>query len=615
MRCSPILLFALLSCSDQRPVPRVERVELGPPPARVAEAKMVKLSRTGVASVTSDVRDAWTIPIGTDARVELSVPAGSSFSLVSACGALVRDRAQPPVGRVRLSIGIRGATPARTECQLDLAELARIWTPLSLDAKSPGGVLELELSAEWVGAPPLGSETIRAAFELPVQARRKPDTSTAAPNVLIVSVDTLRADRLGCYGNKRGLTPHLDLLATRGVRFANAYSSAPWTLPSYGSLFTGLLPAEHRAGIVTQREALFGKDVDAPAKVSTERLRSDVPTLAEAFAAAGWSTAMFQSNPYLSRVSGLDRGFEQYVSYGVNARHAVDLALEWIDKPRSAPFFFVLHLMDPHYPYAPPTPYDERFAGRTIESLHPWPPNLSVLRKGPPVKELAKLCEDMYDGEVAFTDAEIGRLLRGLEERQISANTLVVLHSDHGEEFWEHGSCDHGHTQHEELLRVPLVLSMPGRVPQGQVVDTRVRALDLFPTLCQLCGLPAPDRLDGATLVPLFQDSGEPRAVLAEAVHSGAREIKALLSDRYKLIVRGGTDDRLYDLAIRTDEREDCSSSEPNRARAMRQQLLQHHARSFEAARSAQVLEAEADVIERIHQIGYVGSPDAPPPK
>ncbi|MCY2960793.1 MAG: sulfatase [Planctomycetota bacterium] len=603
-----LLLAAVAGCSDPAVPPAVERVEVTAPPLRAdARADMLR-ERAGDKRVLSDARDAWTIPVGGEATIELGAYAAPDFA--SAAGLVVPPDG-PRTGVVRLEFRVEGPASFTWKMELDLAAPDALWSTTRASVPAPSGFARVEFSARWVGAPPPGADKVRAAFELPRGARGIAAPRAGSPNVLIVTVDTLRSDRLGCYGYGRPTSPRIDQLAAGGTRFANAYSSAPWTLPSYGSLFTGLLPGEHRAGIVTERDALFGKDEDAPAKLSTEVLRADVATLAEQFAGAGFATAMFHNNPYLSRATGLERGFQRYVMYGSNARNGVDLALSWIEDQGTAPWFGVVHLMDPHFPYAPPAPFDEQFAGRGVETIPDWPPNLGELRAGRPSDEVAKLSSDLYDGEIAFTDQQIGRLLDGLEKSGLLANTIVVLHSDHGEEFWEHGSCDHGHAQNEELLRVPLVIVWPDHVPAGRVVETRVRALDLYPTLLGMAGIPGTNNLDAATLWPLFQGAGAPRLVLAEAVHSGKREIKAVLSGKFKLVARGATENHVYALDQDPGERTDRAVAETEQVEALRKALRDQHALALEAAKKARALVLDDATRAKIHGLGY-GGEDAP---
>ena len=606
-RIAPALLV-LAACSDPAPPPAIERAEVSARSVAATPREDMLRERAGVSRLLSDTRDAWMLSIGGTAEIELAPSVNPRFD--SAAG-IVIGPGGPRSGRVRLETRLEGSSDLQWTTEVDLAEVHASWRDVLLATHDGSRGGRLHIRASWVGAVPAGAEHVRAAFEVPSRTRIAPSPKPGAPNVLVVTVDTLRADRLGCYGYPRPTSPHIDALAARGVRFANAYSSAPWTLPSYGSLFTGLLPGEHRAGVVTERDALFGLDQDAPTKTTTEVLRADVPTLAEMFAAGGFATAMFHNNPYLSRAAGLDRGFQRYVRYESNAQNGVDLALEWTKEAGTAPWFLVLHLMDPHFPYAPPAPFDERFAAHSVDSIPEWPPSLATLRAGRPTNEIADLSSNLYDGEIAFTDQEIGRLLGKLEQRGALANTIVVLHSDHGEEFWEHGSCDHGHTQHEELLRVPLVVAWPDHAPAGRVVEERVRALDLFNTLLDLAGLAARAGLESRSLVPLFTASDAPRRTIAEAIHGGPREIKVVLDGATKLVQRG-IETKLHDLATDPMEARDLAATYAQRVEEMRAFLLVHRARTREAAKRAQALQFDEDTNAKLQNLGYAGS-EVPP--
>jgi len=597
-----LVLMFVAGCSDPVAPPAIERVELTAPATRSDARADVLRERAGDARVLSDARDAWTIPIGGRATIELGRYDAPDFG--SAAGVVIPPGG-PRTGFLKLECRVEGPGNFTWTTEFDLAAPDAHWSSTRVTVPRPVASGRIELTASWVGTPPPGAEKVRAAFEIPRGVRAKPVAPRGAPNVLVVTVDTLRPDRLGCYGYARPTSPRIDQLAARGTRFANAYSSAPWTLPSYGSLFTGLYPGEHRAGVVTERDALFGRDEDAPAKTTTEVLRADVATLAEHFERAGFGTAMFHNNPYLSRATGLERGFQRYVMYGSNAQNGVDRALSWIEDQGSAPWFGVLHLMDPHFPYAPPAPFDEQFAGRSVESIPEWPPNLAALRAGRPSDEIAQLSSDLYDGEIAFTDQQIGRLLDEIDKRGTLANTIVVLHSDHGEEFWEHGSCDHGHAQNEEVLRVPLVIAWPDHVPAGRVVESRVRALDLFATLLELAGIPSPNPVDATTLVPLFESTGAARPVIAEAVHAGRREIKAILRDNVKLVVRGATEIDYFGLAQDPGERANLAPTHPEHVEALRKSLLDHHARALEAGKKARALEFDEATRSKIRDLGY----------
>src|SRR5512139_1322212 len=289
--------------------------------------------------------------------------------------------------------------------------------------------------------------------------------SAGRPNVLLITIDTLRADRLGCYGDRDAATPVLDALAARGVRFPDAVAHVPLTLPSHATILTGVTPLKH--GVRDNAGFVLG---------------STLRTLAEQFRAGGYETAAFVSGFPVHHRFGLARGFETYDDRfpqgGDPARppyverradQTIAAVTAWLAR-RSAedrrPFFIWLHLFDPHAPYDPPEPYRSRFSARP------------------------------YDGEVAFADAQIGVLLGRLQQVGQRGQTLVLATSDHGEGLGEHGEPTHGLFIYDSTIRVPLILAGPG-VPSGRVVASLARGIDLAPTLLDLAHVAALPEAEG----------------------------------------------------------------------------------------------------------------------
>lgn len=304
-----------------------------------------------------------------------------------------------------------------------------------------------------------------------------------AERVVLVSIDTLRADRVGAYGDARARTPTLDRVAAEGARFDAAISPAPLTLPSHTSLLSALDPPRH--GV--RDNSLF-------------RVPGDVPLLQEALRAHGFATAAFVGALVLDGSTGLSRGFDVYddrmaspttgVETGFPERPAdavIDAALGWL---AGAPdrFFLFVHLYDPHAAYQPPLGFRLALPG------------------------------DPYAGEIAFADAEVGRLLAAVDARWPGGGTLVAITSDHGESLGEHGEATHAYGIYDATQRIPLVLSGPG-VPRGRVVEDVVRLVDVAPTLLALAGAPALAGADGSDLVPLLRGRGaEPRVAYVETL-------------------------------------------------------------------------------------------------
>lgn len=291
----------------------------------------------------------------------------------------------------------------------------------------------------------------------------------AGPSVLLITLDTTRADRLGCYGHEQAKTPALDSIAQVGVRFEQAFCQVPLTLPSHVSLLSGTLPPSN--GIHTNGAAAIDKNL---------------PSLAGAFKERGYETAAFVSAWVLDSMFGLDRGFDHYGDKLAHAGATVpfpqqrpanavcDDALAWLQTQGETPYFVWVHFFDPHDPYDPPREYREQ-------------------------------CDDLYDGEIAFMDSQIRRLTDWIKANDSIQETLIVIAGDHGEAFMEHGETTHGLFLYDTTMRVPLIMSWPTVLPENRVVKTGVRLIDVFPTIVDIMGWEEIDGLQGESLKPSFQ--------------------------------------------------------------------------------------------------------------
>jgi len=332
----------------------------------------------------------------------------------------------------------------------------------------------------------------------------QPQALPARPNILLITIDTLRADHLGCYGYEAGSTPMLDELAARGVRFRQAYTPVPVTLPSHASLMTATYPRVHGAQ-----------------SNGASRLSPDAVTLAERLHDEGWRTAAFIAADVLARQYGLDQGFEVYrddsqgrmtgTPDGRRAGEVTDLVLDHL-QGREEPWFVWAHYWDPHTPYDPPPPFDQRFS------------------------------HNPYDGEIAYMDQEVGRLLRWIDDSGRAGRTLVALVADHGEGLDEHGEPEHGVFLYETTLHIPMLLAGPG-IPVGTVVETPVRTIDLAPTLLDLVRLPIGPASQGQSLKPLFLRQSmpvEPIDIFMESefgkIHYGWSPLTAIRVGDWKYI-------------------------------------------------------------------------------
>src|SRR2546425_416029 len=357
------------------------------------------------------------------------------------------------------------------------------------------------------GARPRFRVTAPAGGALPVRARaaRPPQTARpAAPNVLVLLVDTLRADRVGCDGARPSPSPTLDRLAADGLVFENAIAQSSWTLASVASILSGLHPRSHGA--------ISGEPVGGEDHAHGELLPDAVVTWAERAAEAGITTVGVSSNPLVSRATNLAQGFETFAEFtwdprGRNWTSAAEVNrtfLSWLARNRGYRFAGYLHYMEPHDPYTPPA------------SLRPAPPaGLQPALAAGWVRDAANrinwdgaaplspseigYLRGLYDGEVRAWDAELATLLEGLAKLGVRDSTLVIVTADHGEEFQEHGMLTHGAHLYQESLRVPLVISGP-RVAPGRRTDL-AQGIDLFPTLAAYLGIPPPAGLPGRDLL------------------------------------------------------------------------------------------------------------------
>ena len=399
-------------------------------------------------------------------------------------------------------------------------------------------------------------------------------------NLIVITLDTTRADRLGAYGYASAATPALDRLAREGVLFEQASTSAPITLPAHSTLFTGRFPPAH--GV--RDNGGFYLD---PAQV----------TLAEVLREQQVRTGAFVAAYVLDAKWGLDQGFETYVDdfdlskyRGISlgdiqrpANEVVDEALTWLDGVRGSRFFGWIHLYDPHTPYEPPEPYRSRFEGRP------------------------------YDGEIAFTDAQVGRVIAYLEKHGLLDRTVVIVAGDHGESLGDHGEEAHGFFIYESVMRVPLIVRAPYQAMRGRRVDDPVRTADVLPTTLDLLGVAPPASAEGRSLAPLM--TGAVRELGLEAYaeatyplhHFGWSDLRALRSGRFKLIAAPRPE--LYDLQNDPGEAHNLFEARRPLGDSMLARLQEmERAMKTDGVSAEPTLEIDPDARERLAALGYVGT-------
>lgn len=423
----------------------------------------------------------------------------------------------------------------------------------------------------WASRPPRTAGEARA-----VLARRNPSPQDL--NVLVVTLDTLRADRLGAYGARDGATPHLDALAADGVVFENATATVPLTLPSHASIFTGLVPPRHG---VRDNGGFF--------------LGDEVTTLAERLKAAGWTTGAFVAAWVLDSKWGLAQGFDHYsdrfelskyktLSLGTVQKRGDEVtadALRWMDGVKGRKFFAWVHLYDPHTPYDPPEPYASRFRGRP------------------------------YVGEVAFTDELVGRLTGWLRASGLEGRTLVVALADHGESLGEHGEDTHAYFVYDSSMHVPLVVRTPWG-DRGRVAG-QVSTVDVTPTVLDLVGLGAAEDVDGrsrahALLNPASHDGANAYLeTYFPRYHFGWQHLRAVRNGQYKYI--DAPEPELYDVKADPGETRNVYKAYSARAEGLRKWLEEVGS----AAAAPERKELDPETLQRLAALGYVGNATTAP--
>lgn len=390
-----------------------------------------------------------------------------------------------------------------------------------------------------------------------------------APEVLLlVSIDTLRADHLGVYGYPRPTSPAIDAWAAGGTLFEDVTSPSPWTLPAHASMLTGLYPSRH--GL---------KELD-------RQLPGGARTVAEILAAAGWATAAVVNSQHLGPRFGLARGFAEHVYLEERmdqrepTRALVDLALDVLARHREGRLFLFLHTYDVHSDYRSLPEHEAPFLGDYAGPVDGSTGQLIAFRKGELAlgpADAARLV-DLYDAGIRQVDAEFARLLEGVARSGRGDRTTLVLVSDHGEEFLEHGGVLHGRTHFQELLRVPLVIRGPG-VPAARRVTPPVSLADVAPTLLALAGVAPPAGLDGIDLSPTWKRRGgapAPRLLFAEADHNNALPdiLRTVRDGRHKLTLdRLDRTSRLFDLRQDPGERTDLAGRDPRTTARLRAEI------------------------------------------
>jgi arylsulfatase A-like enzyme len=413
----------------------------------------------------------------------------------------------------------------------------------------------------------------------------------------LIDIGTLRADHLGCYGYNRDTSPNIDDLARDSVHFKWAFSQAPTTAPSQASIMTGLYPGSH--GMASEKS----------------RLPEEATTLAESLADHGYLTAAFVDGGYLSEDFGFAQGFSTYDnSRGGGLAEIGPKVTDWLRQHASVDFLLLIHSYDAHTPYAPPERYRAMFADGLpppSEGFEASAEQLEVVRASAdsekpqllPTNDL-EYAKALYDGGIRYVDHWIGRLMATIRELGLDERATIVLVSDHGEEFQEHGSVLHD-TLYSTVTRVPLIL----RLPNGQKAKTVpkfVETVDLMPTLLDLAGAPPPPGLQGESLVPLILDQGAPPYLaFGESALRGGQSFVALGGYRM-LRTEKNRDVELYNLLDDPLELEDLSEDEPDRIEVLTRRLDDWRRTFAASALREEAAPTDEKTLQQLRSLGYI---------
>jgi arylsulfatase A-like enzyme len=455
---------------------------------------------------------------------------------------------------------------------------------------------------------------LRLGNVLDATGATSPPALAAAPlardyNVVLVSIDSLRADHLGAYGYPRATSPTIDALADGGVLCRKTSATTAWTLPSHMSILTGRSLLGH--GVVTD-------DL---------QLGDDVPTLAESFKAAGYTTGAIVSAPYVEARYGFGRGFDEYDDHtirfathgesykNVTAPLVESTARTWLTRHAGGKFFLFLHWWDVHYDYAPGAPYDKMFdpdyEGKIDGVNFYFNPKVNADMDR---RDLAHVVA-LYDGEIRLVDDHLAKLRAALAELGVAERTIIVVTADHGDEFFEHGRKGHHRTLYEEIIHVPLVLYVPGVQPRRNEIAMPTSTVDIMPTLLGLTGLEKPAGLDGADLSGIaFGNEAEwDRETIAELYRTESLNVQVSLQREGRKVIHHFNDRLIeaYDTATDPNEVAQLDTQEgfapgllAELATWLNDKWTAHRGR--ERAGLEEELPMDAETEDRLRALGYI---------
>jgi arylsulfatase A-like enzyme len=457
------------------------------------------------------------------------------------------------------------------------------------------------------------------------ESSRSVPVDTERDNILLITIDTQRADHFGCYGNESILSPSIDRFAEEGVMFRYCIAQSPLTLPSHTSIMTSTYPFYHRV------------------RTNGHSARSSLTTLAEVVGEEGYRTAAFASAFVLDDRFGLDQGFEVYngnfdqlhLNFLSNfmknsiyqeiirqldlmredylqrrGANTTDSAIAWLDAHREEPFFVWIHYFDPHSPWDPISPYDSLYAQHIDRSVEGEARILTQEKETwMPWIEIEKI-KSLYMGEVTYTDYQIGRLRDALVDMELAEKTLVVITADHGESFAENNYWGHGGAVNDPSIHVPLIWSRPGRIPEGVVKEGLCESVDIMPTILDYLGIEVDSAMHGKSLLPFMTSGSElpERTGYSEAIgtHDVEKGLRALVTRDWKYTYHAGDgSEKLYLLREDPGEERDLISTHPEKAGEMKDELFSI-LRTLSSVDTTQDGEMDEVTKNALRALGYV---------
>ena len=508
------------------------------------------------------------VPFGTEVAYFIEAPRGGELRLphwVERGGAGRLEVLVQGEHEVARQVGLIDGSGAGATFELpgDRRRLVRLALRATAKGETSGAAgLLLEGAKVWKpispAVAPLGMSSEAASLD-PPSAVLQPNPPRPNPNIVLYLIDTLRADHLGCYGYERPVSPRIDAFAERAVLFEHAVAQSSWTRSSMASIFTGRWPPAHGTN---------GR---------SDRLSAAAQTLPERLQAVGYRTAAFVTNPNLTAGFGFDQGFDDFAYLTEEAGSDVvhRAAVEWLGaEADDRPFFLYLHTLDPHAPYTAPETFRQRMAPRVAAATAQRSMRIVDDLQAGRIEATETIAADLsalYDAEIAFNDQSFGALLDELEARGLFEDALLILASDHGEEFHEHGNWQHGRALHGESIDVPLIVKLP-RDRGGRRIAQRVQHVDLLPTVLAYLGLPQESELEGRSLLPWLnaEDVTAAETRVFSYLHLDGRARLSVLDEDWKLIQSMDRGEliwpRLYRLGEDRGELENLAEQYPVRA-------------------------------------------------